>query len=1047
MAAVIGALRADLSLETATFEADLGTAAKAVDAFGKRCEAIGDRLQRVGAGMTLALTAPLLAFAAVARSTAKDANAALGQVENRLANMGNASGRTSEQLQASAKDLRDLSNFGKTEILNDVTANLLAFGRVSGDVFDRAQRAVVNYAAGTGKALDASSNMIGKALEDPIKGLAALGEAGIVFTDSQEAQVKALVKAGKGVEAQGILLGELERRYDGAAAAARAANPDAAFLNAWSEFRNIIGQIILKFLPPLTALLTSAVEAFNKLSPATQMIAVAFAAVAAAAGPVLVIAGQIALAISTLTPFVSGMATAIQSFVASGALSSMAAGFGLVSVALVGIGVVIAAVLVQVWKFRDVILDAFGSVVEYWQATVGPAFTDLMGTLGDLFDGAMNGPIGKFFEFIGWALAELLAIFVKVMGTGIAAVLTAFIRLVDAAVKNVAAILGILGDLLTGDFAGAWEGAKQVVENTLGGMLAALDAIFPGIRAAVVAIYEAAQEWLANKVAEALDWIQSRFPGLVDAVRAMAQGATAWARNLYNGIKTWIGDNLGPLVEWASARIRELNGLFASIRGRQAAIAGASGAAAPVAAPRAAPGGGGGGGGGGAPAFRQGPSRGGGGRSRGGDDGAANRLKAATARFAEGLRDLNTAVDKAFDEQALPKATAKANTLRARIDDIRQDAAAAGVDVSAFAAEIAALNDEIARLETEGLAKEAAEFRLEVERSGRAVNEFARGGLPPLEAALQRVDDRFDGLRQGIETAIAENRVLAETNAEAAEAMRILEGQLASLNAAHVSAAASARAQYQAESALADLDARRAELGTQQSIDELRQGRGEGAPISSRMAEVQAAEQELARLRLDTLIDLRELELKRDEAMRAGDTAAADRLAGQIALQTELYQLVEETTAVQITAAKRVNDAYKTFTDSLTENLTNAVADWKGDLDGLRGIFKDLAKELFLKPVISSASEGIGSFLKSFAGGFASGGTMGAGKWGIVGEDGPELAYGGRSAMTVFPNGEGPSGGGGGTVVNQYISTPDADSFRKSKRQVAGDMKRAVNFS
>lgn len=325
MAAVIGALRAELSVETATFEADLGKAEQAIENFGKKCASIADGMQRTGARMTLALTAPLLAFAAVARNSAKDANGALAQVENRLANMGNASGRTSEQLQDSARDLEKLSNFDKTNILKDVTENLLNFGRISGTIFDRAQAAAVNYAAGSGKALDSASQTIGKALEDPVKGMKALADAGITFTDAQEAQIKALVKSGQGVQAQSMILAELERRYNGAAAAARAANPDAAFLNAWSDFQEIVGQIVLKFLPPLTDLLTSVLEAFNGLSPATQGVAVALGGVVAAAGPVLIFVGQLVQAIGLLTPFIQGMAVAIGEFVSAGALSSMAA--------------------------------------------------------------------------------------------------------------------------------------------------------------------------------------------------------------------------------------------------------------------------------------------------------------------------------------------------------------------------------------------------------------------------------------------------------------------------------------------------------------------------------------------------------------------------------------------------------------------------------------------------------------------------------------------------------------------------------------------------
>ncbi|HRE43911.1 MAG TPA: hypothetical protein PKY87_08050, partial [Terricaulis sp.] len=54
----------------------------------------------------------------------------------------------------------------------------------------------------------------------------------------------------------------------------------------------------------------------------------------------------------------------------------------------------------------------------------------------------------------------------------------------------------------------------------------------------------------------------------------------------------------------------------------------------------------------------------------------------------------------------------------------------------------------------------------------------------------------------------------------------------------------------------------------------------------------------------------------------------------------------------------------------------------------------------------------VGSVIGGMFGGmFADGGYLAPGKWGIVGERGPEVVFGGRSGMSVFANDNGASGG------------------------------------
>jgi hypothetical protein len=61
---------------------------------------------------------------------------------------------------------------------------------------------------------------LGKALENPIRGLTALGKAGTTFTDQQKEQIRVLVESGNLLGAQTLILDEIESQYGGVAEAA-----------------------------------------------------------------------------------------------------------------------------------------------------------------------------------------------------------------------------------------------------------------------------------------------------------------------------------------------------------------------------------------------------------------------------------------------------------------------------------------------------------------------------------------------------------------------------------------------------------------------------------------------------------------------------------------------------------------------------------------------------------------------------------------------------------------------------------------------------------
>ncbi len=997
MAAVIGALRAELSASVATFEADMGKAAATVEKFAARFKRSGDQVSRTGQRLSLAITAPLLLFAKTAYDASKESGQALGQVEAALASMGNQSGKTSVDLQKSAKALQDLSLNDDDDILKKVTANLLTFGNVAGDVFDRAQVAAVNLSARLGQDLQSSAIQVGKALNDPVKGINALSRVGVQFTTEQKKMIKGFVASGQGAKAQAMILSELEREFGGAAKAMRDAAPAAVTVQKWRDFQEVVGGIIAQILPPVTSLLNGVLDAFNNLDPAVQKAVVLAGAFAAVTGPLLIGLGAVVNAVGALAPLWIALSTAFADAMLASGITSVAAAFGVLALELAPWLVLIGLVVKAVWEFRDVIGAAFAEVGANLKAFFSGDVAALFGEFKNLFAELMSGPVGEFFRWIGFALAAFAALFVRVFGHETVAVLRFMVRALTTAVGALADALDVVNKLLTGDFAGAWEAAKDGVGDAAGGMVHALEAIMPGIEREVAGLYRLVKTWIGDGIANVVAWIEKRVAMLPAAFGRAFGAAVAWAKSFYQGVKTWIGDNLGPLIKWAGDRINELAALLGRAKAMRDAAAHQDAPAPPAKAPPVpkplGPQG--------AQNFDQGSA---------GAGGAANRVQAATKRLREALADINDAVSHGLDERALPKATAAAEDLRRKIADITQDAKQSGVSVKAFAGEIAALEKRIKELETVGLAEEATKFSREVDKNTRAVNAFSAGGLAPLEDALQSVDDAYESLRDKIADEIKANEVLAESDKTAAAAMARLKDQLVALDAAHVQATASARAQYAAEQTLADLRTKADNLQTSEQIRDLQQAAGKGGPMTAHAEKLQALESDLARTRIDAAIRLKELEAARDEANRKGDTAEAARLETQIDLQTEFYDLVGKTTAAQIDGANKAREAWQGFNSSLSDGIVQLAKGGDGAISTLKGAFDKLADDLFLKPGADMIADGIEGFMKKALG--------------LGGDTGP--APTGAASDPLFVQNVAAGGGAGGLLGDLFGANDNA---------------------
>lgn len=138
------------------------------------------------------------------------------------------------------------------EVIQSGSNLLLTFKNVRNEageganIFDRATAAAVDLSAAGFGSVEGASKMLGKALNDPVKGINALSRAGVTFTDQQKAQIKAMAESGDMVGAQKMIMAELESQVGGVAEAS--ANMSDKMKVAWGNFQEKVGEKLLPVL-------------------------------------------------------------------------------------------------------------------------------------------------------------------------------------------------------------------------------------------------------------------------------------------------------------------------------------------------------------------------------------------------------------------------------------------------------------------------------------------------------------------------------------------------------------------------------------------------------------------------------------------------------------------------------------------------------------------------------------------------------------------------------------------------------------------------------
>lgn len=180
-----------------------------------------------------------------------DSENAAAQLKTVLDSTHGAAGLYIEDLQDQATALQKMTTYSD-EAISSAQSLLLTFTNVKGGVFQESIGTILDMSTALGQDLKSSTIQVGKALNDPIKGITALSRVGVSFTEKQKEQIETLVKSGKTMDAQRIILKELSTEFGGSASAAGKtfAGSMERLKNQVDDVKESLGKVIIDGITP-----------------------------------------------------------------------------------------------------------------------------------------------------------------------------------------------------------------------------------------------------------------------------------------------------------------------------------------------------------------------------------------------------------------------------------------------------------------------------------------------------------------------------------------------------------------------------------------------------------------------------------------------------------------------------------------------------------------------------------------------------------------------------------------------------------------------------
>lgn len=466
---------------------------------------------------------------------AREAAKLYASTEQTIKTMGNAAGRSAQDvvdLATALSDASGMSLFGDDQI--QASENLLlTFSNIKGETFDLATALTVDLAQALGGAPADQAMMLGKALNDPIKGITALGKAGLTFSEEQKAAIAAMVKTGDMAGAQSIIIEELNRQVGGQAQAAAQADGGWTQLTATlGELQESVGAAVLPMLNVLVGMLNESVM------PVVTAVAEAFGGVIESLADAGVMSSEFGESVGYLATQLGLPGELIQDIV-----------FGVQGV-------------VEAFEDAGAMSSEFGESIGYLASQLGlpgELVQDIVFAVQDLVASFQEG--GAASASLGSAVDDLSGIWMKASDV-VANVMDAYMAIATAVLPVVTRFVDEHGEEISAFFKQTWDSIIQIVTLAL----QVYNGIVPPILNAIAGFIDAHGSEIVKILTGAWEIVSSLITGVLDTIKGIFTTTLAiingdW-EGAWAGIKTIADAQMNAITGVITGFLDMIAGIF-----------------------------------------------------------------------------------------------------------------------------------------------------------------------------------------------------------------------------------------------------------------------------------------------------------------------------------------------------------------------------------------------------------------------------------------------------------------------------------------------------
>lgn len=476
-------------------------------------------------------------------SEASDWNAIITQTEAVVASTGAAAGYTAEQLGKMASDLSagsGMSLFSDDAILG--AENVLStFTQIKGENFGVATQSILDMSQALGMDLQSASMQVGKALNDPVKGMTALSRSGVAFTAEQEELIKSMTASGDIAGAQKIILNELAVEFGGSAAMATQtfAGQQIILAEQLNNVKQTLGEALMPIISQFVGL------AQDKLIPiVTDVVDRFISFIETVDWPALI------NAFSSLESGAASMGDIIQN--------------------------VFDGIMIQVmifWNIVKPIWEQFTAVLMQAGADLAPLGAMFYETFGGLAEASSSmAPIGEYLGNIAKAIINVAGIFIQILVPVIKFIFPLILQYISDVVSGFMNIYNAINYVFSGklqsDIATWWSTTISLIITSVNKIITAATTlgsqIVGGIIAGVESMKQKLYDTFGGLVNGAVAWLK-KLLGIASPSKVMADTiGKPMSQGLAAGIMAGIPDIRGSSSMAAAASTQTIQNFYLS---------------------------------------------------------------------------------------------------------------------------------------------------------------------------------------------------------------------------------------------------------------------------------------------------------------------------------------------------------------------------------------------------------------------------------------------------------------------------------------------------